>query len=417
MSGTDLSADVVIVGAGHGGAQAGIALRQNGFSGSILVVGRDELVLSDIYDYTRYSPATARLRINQGSDDAIVALAPWQDNTVIVFKTQSIESLSGIYGDLSQATAPKLTGMFGLVGKRAWAPAGKDIWFLSEGGVRSISATIQNELQATVEPISKDIQPLIDRINWSAAGGAVAESFGHKFYLAVPIDGASFNNAIVTFNFLTGKWGGHWEADFLDVHSFVKLDYAGRKRLFALQGNATSVTRARGAALLMEEGYYDLVSGEEYEISTEALTRGYNTGSMEDMRHCRLVLDLATSRPKLAVSALSDGANEEDDLTVKSTRDRTKFDVWGKADYVASNVNDDFFDAFRQDYSMTLPAAGFYLGRNGVSPDMLQRGQEPVRLRKKGAFVQIRVKNTQGRAELKGARVDADRGRSDYGRK
>ncbi|MEO0031243.1 MAG: hypothetical protein RIS94_1001 [Pseudomonadota bacterium] len=34
-------ADVVIVGAGHGGAQAAIALRQNGFEGSIVVVGRE----------------------------------------------------------------------------------------------------------------------------------------------------------------------------------------------------------------------------------------------------------------------------------------------------------------------------------------------------------------------------------------
>ena len=34
-------ADVVIVGAGHGGAQAAIALRQQGFEGSILMVGRD----------------------------------------------------------------------------------------------------------------------------------------------------------------------------------------------------------------------------------------------------------------------------------------------------------------------------------------------------------------------------------------
>ncbi len=34
-------ADVVIIGAGHGGAQAAIALRQNGFAGSILLVGRE----------------------------------------------------------------------------------------------------------------------------------------------------------------------------------------------------------------------------------------------------------------------------------------------------------------------------------------------------------------------------------------
>jgi 3-phenylpropionate/trans-cinnamate dioxygenase ferredoxin reductase subunit len=37
------SADIVIVGAGHGGAQAAIALRQQGFEGSIAMIGRDPL--------------------------------------------------------------------------------------------------------------------------------------------------------------------------------------------------------------------------------------------------------------------------------------------------------------------------------------------------------------------------------------
>ena len=35
------NADIVIVGTGHGGAQAAIALRQNGFAGSLLMIGRD----------------------------------------------------------------------------------------------------------------------------------------------------------------------------------------------------------------------------------------------------------------------------------------------------------------------------------------------------------------------------------------
>ena len=34
-------ADVIIVGAGHGGAQAALALRQQGFAGSILMIGRE----------------------------------------------------------------------------------------------------------------------------------------------------------------------------------------------------------------------------------------------------------------------------------------------------------------------------------------------------------------------------------------
>lgn len=33
--------DILIVGAGHGGAQCAIALRQNGFAGTITVIGRE----------------------------------------------------------------------------------------------------------------------------------------------------------------------------------------------------------------------------------------------------------------------------------------------------------------------------------------------------------------------------------------
>ena len=41
MESTTQHADVVIVGTGHGGAQAAIALRQQGHDGSILMIGRD----------------------------------------------------------------------------------------------------------------------------------------------------------------------------------------------------------------------------------------------------------------------------------------------------------------------------------------------------------------------------------------
>ena len=34
-------ADVIIVGAGHGGAQAAVMLRQQGFAGSIMMIGRE----------------------------------------------------------------------------------------------------------------------------------------------------------------------------------------------------------------------------------------------------------------------------------------------------------------------------------------------------------------------------------------
>jgi hypothetical protein len=39
--------DVVVVGAGHGGAQAAIALRQRNFQGSIAIVGAERIFLTN----------------------------------------------------------------------------------------------------------------------------------------------------------------------------------------------------------------------------------------------------------------------------------------------------------------------------------------------------------------------------------
>jgi len=71
-------ADVVIVGAGHGGAQAAIALRQNGFEGSILMIGRD----ADI-PYER--PPLSKEYLAREKEFERICIRPakfWEDNQV-----------------------------------------------------------------------------------------------------------------------------------------------------------------------------------------------------------------------------------------------------------------------------------------------------------------------------------------------
>ncbi len=150
----------------------------------------DELVVSDFGDYTRYLPVVNQLRVNQGSSDSIVNLAKFNDTTVLVFKENSIYAINNVYGSLSEVQQDLITDQFGLIAAESLVHCGRDMLFLSEMGVMSLQQTEQNKIQSVTMPLSEPIQPLIDRINWPYASGAVAAYWDNKYYLAVPLDSA-----------------------------------------------------------------------------------------------------------------------------------------------------------------------------------------------------------------------------------
>ena len=130
----------------------------------------------------------------------------------------------------------------------------------------------------------------------------------------------------------------------------------------------------------------------------------------------------ATNDPSFTVTAQFEGPEEDDAvLTLDSSGDpgaktfsRTKYDrPFDKADYVESMINDDFMTKYRQDYSVNLATslilpAGVGEGDNiGFDPDLHQQSQNRYRYRGEGRYVQLKVANTNGRAEVLGAKVGA----------
>ena len=83
--------------------------------------------------------------------------------------------------------------------------------FLSDDGVYSVEFLNDYNLRGAEEPISKKIQPYIDRINKDYADRAVGILFDNRYYLAVPLDSvagandARGNNSILVFNFLNKR--------------------------------------------------------------------------------------------------------------------------------------------------------------------------------------------------------------------
>lgn len=379
----------------------------------LLIRGRDEVVISDILDYTRYNEATQRFRINRGSDDHLQRLFPVNKQTVIAFKDQSIRLLQNVTGDLSEVSADILSTEIGLFAPDAVFLAGSDIGFLSEGGIYTIGQTINNEYQMNEDALSGPIEPYMQRINWPYAQNSLAVTHGTKTYVAVPMDGAKYNNTILVYDWLNKQWAGYWQSAFLDVLSFIKLDRMNKKRLFAVNGFNLTDIPAMGALYEIGSGFTDNLYGTETSISDLLLTRGYTAGVMADKTFKNVVADIATWNPTYTIKAFADGVNEETTLADAKTKDRTKYYVWSWPDYDVTNVNDDHGRKSREDYSVFLDAAGIYAGTNGFDPSLHQRIQEPANLDVKAQFIQLEISNTQGRCNVHAAGVEVAAGERD----
>lgn len=383
-----------------------------------LLTGRDYLTISDILDYTRYNPVTQVFRINSGSDDRLMKAVGFNPSTMVCFKDQSIMLLNNVYGDLSVVTARWITKEYGLVAPEAWAYVGKDVWFLSEGHVRSLALTAENELQAVADPVSEPMKDFMSRINWNAIGGAVAAQHDADFHLAVPIDGAQYNNAIATWSGDNKAWMGYWDApDFLDVKSFIKMDYGGRKRLFIVQGhNFPTSTRAHGAVLLVGEGFTDDVYGTKYQISDRLLSRGFGGEVLDNKYFSKGHIDQSTWNPTFSTNMVVDGVSETYSLhTPGVTKSRTTYYTWGKTAWDGTNVNDDHAEPDREDYSISLESgAAIDAGTNGLDPSRMQRVKESYPLLRRGQYCQLEMLSRQGRRNIHAMEIEASIGKRSY---
>lgn len=161
--------------------------------GNRLVIphARDLVTLSDYLNPTRYLAVRAQCRINQGSADELVAIAKFNDQSVVVFKEQSIYVIGSATGDLSAMVLDELTREYGCNAPKSIVNVGGDVWFLSNRrGIASVTQTAHGVLQGTNVPVSHPIQNLIDRINWQYAERSTAAMVDNRVYFAVPLDDA-----------------------------------------------------------------------------------------------------------------------------------------------------------------------------------------------------------------------------------
>lgn len=165
----------------------------------------DEVIASDILDTDTYDQIYAQYRFNAGTADFVVGLHSFAEDRLLVFNRNSIHIVENSTS-LQAATTRVLTNEVGCVARKSIVQVGSQIIFLSDNGVYGTQFIDEYNLRGTETPLSESINETIKRINREAWDQSVAIYFENRYYIAVPIDGSSDNNAILVYNFLNKQW-------------------------------------------------------------------------------------------------------------------------------------------------------------------------------------------------------------------
>jgi len=366
--------------------------------------GRDNIAVSDILNYTRYDAALDDFNVNTGSEDVLVRLFAFTGTTVLVFKSQSLLALNNVTGDLSSVALQVINSNLGCVAAKSVATLGGDVLFLSATGVFRVQQIVQARLETAPLPVSDPIEPIIRRINWLAASGAHAIVHGRYYYLAVPLDGAARNNAVLVFNASTESWEGvHTFPEGVHFDRLHLTDWNFEKRVFAVDDAARRVH-------LLYEGRHDIIDGIPAEIPASVLTRGFALGEPGQKRFRRMRMRISTWNPTVSATLQNDGQNDTLTVVDGQVKSRTRYNQFAKPPFVLTNVNNDHAAPGREDYSVQA-SDDFQLGSSGICFERTQSTQETQASTMTGRFCQILIRNTSGliaihQVEVEGAAAD-----------
>ena len=205
----------------------------------------DEIAVSDILDTTTFDRIANQFRVSGGTADYVVAMHGFYEDQLVVLNRNSLHLISGTLGSLSDTKVTELTSEVGCLARKSVVMKGNVMLFLSDDGVYGVEFLNDYNLRGVDEPLSKNIQPYIDRLNKNFADKSVAVLHENRYYLAVPLDSSpgandSYgNNAILVFNFLNKGWESldtFGDSRFL-IEDFVIGSAGVRNNIYAVTSN------------------------------------------------------------------------------------------------------------------------------------------------------------------------------------
>lgn len=162
---------------------------------------------SDSLAPSTFNQATNRLSINVGDNYPIRGLKKFRQYSLLVFKTRGVFIVDVSNATPSNWTIDPLDTEFGCIAKRTIVQVGNDIWFLANDlHVRSILRSQLDKAMGASLPITYEVQAWIDRITATSVTNACAAYFKNKYWLFVPMDGATHNSHAIVYDFIQKGW-------------------------------------------------------------------------------------------------------------------------------------------------------------------------------------------------------------------
>jgi hypothetical protein len=172
--------------------------------------------------------------------------------------------------------------------------------------------------------MSEAINPLIQRINPDYIANCVATYHDNRYYIAVPLDTSTENNAIFIYNFLNQGWESLdiIEQNGWNVREFIRAGAGGLNSLYA-------VNKDGGIHILdYREDDKDVVNLQiggtavAYPINSELKTRQYTGGTMDRKRFNSFELQAQSSDSNvsdIAITFSSENPDSEESLDSLAT--------------------------------------------------------------------------------------------------
>jgi hypothetical protein len=250
---------------------------------------RDQILASDILDGDTYDQIFSQFRITAGIADFTVGFHSFYDDNLIVFNRNSIHRVRGTQGSLEDTVVTELTSEVGCLARKSIVGFANVVFFLSDNGVYAIEFLDEYNLRGASEPLSKNIQPFIDRINKSLADKSVGIFYDNRYYIAVPLDSvagandATGNNTILIYNTLNKSWESvdtfaNGEFNILNMH-YGKV--GARNALFYINDQG-GIHEANASDTPIDSASLDPLGGSTtYNVLYELQSRGYGFGTYD----------------------------------------------------------------------------------------------------------------------------------------
>ena len=195
----------------------------------------DEVIASDILDSDTYDQIYAQYRFNAGEADFTVGMHSFSEDNLMVFNRNSIHLISNTTA-LQSASTKLLTDEVGCIARQTITQVGNQVIFLSDNGVYSTQFFDEYNLRGTETPLSEPINETIKRINKDQSTQAVAVYFDNRYFIAVPLDDALRNNAILIYNFLNKQWESidNVDSEDWDIENLIVAGEGSQRGVYAI---------------------------------------------------------------------------------------------------------------------------------------------------------------------------------------